>query len=172
MKLGCCWRRRIAFGAYFVVLAATACGRDRNVLPFTWEASGVQVARLDLPLGGDGHAFVVREYLLDGQEGSRGSARQFRDRMVLTTERDGFVGPLHGYVVRGYVNPTYAAGLVRGLRLHGRMEPLTGQPDLALVIGRVYPLGFGGGIDNRLVSIDRFEIRLDPVSGRIAAKGL
>lgn len=165
------WTRR-AMVAFLVLLSAAGCGRDGRPVRVVWEASGVQVTRLDLPLGGDGNAFVVSEYLLEGQEVSGRGVRQFRDRMVLTTRFTGRESPFHGYVVQGYINRTYGNGVVRAVRLQGRMELLAGHPEEALVIGGVYPVGSGGGTDNRLVSTVSFQIRLDPASGRILAKGV
>jgi hypothetical protein len=158
--------------ALLLILSAAGCGRDRNPPQVVWEASGVQLTRLDLPLGGDSRSFVVSEYLLEGQEASGRSVRKFRDRMVLTTEITGPESPFHGYVVQGYINRTYGNGRNLALRLHGRMEPPTGNPGEALVIGRVYPVGDGGAISNRTLFMDRFEIRLDAANGRISAKGM
>lgn len=166
MKRGLEWGVRSTILGCLVVLGATACGRDRNAVLVIWEASGVEVTRLDLPLAGALHTFTVREYVLEGRERSGKTVREFRDRALLTADVLG-----HDGRVFGYVNRTYADGDTVALRLSGSTERLAGGRDEASVLGRVIAIGSDGGLDNRLVSLSRFEMRLDPVGGRISAKG-
>jgi hypothetical protein len=159
------WIKRVMV-AVLTVLGAAGCGRDQNTVPLTWEASGTQVTRLELPLAGDVHSFVVGEYVLQGQESSGQNVRYFRDRTLLTADvlRD------HGQV-SGYVNRMYAGGDTLALRIYGRIEPVAGDPKEALVTGRVFPVAFDGGVSTRLMAIHRFEMRLDRGRGKISARG-
>ena len=157
---------KTAIAAVLVLLATMGIGCVRQAAPVTWEASGVRVAELDLPLAGDVHRFSVSEYVLEGQESSGKNARRFRDRALVTADVLGEYGQLFGYV-----NRTYVGGGTLAFRLYGRIEPKAGDPDEALVVGRVFAVGRDGGIQNRLVSLDRVEIRLDHARGKISARG-
>lgn len=70
MNRGVQWAVRSTILGFLVVQGVTACGRDRDAVPVTWEASGIQVTRLDLPLAGDLHKFTLRGYVLEGRERS------------------------------------------------------------------------------------------------------
>jgi hypothetical protein len=102
---------------FIVMLSVAGSGCDRKPIPVTWAASGIQVTRLDMPLDGSGHTFMVGEYTLDGREGSGRGAREFRDRVLLTTHASWLEGHVLGYLTR-----TYAGGHVRTFRLSGTME--------------------------------------------------
>ncbi len=134
---------KTAIAAFLVLLGTMGTGGVRHPAPITWEANGVRLAELDLPLTGDGVSFKVGEYLLEGREGSGRSSRQFRDRMILTTQLTGRESPLYRYVVHGYIHGTYGNDPIQALRLHGRMKPPTGNQGEALMIGRMYPVGHG-----------------------------
>jgi hypothetical protein len=68
--------------AFVATFATILVGCSPNPTAVGWVARGVQVAKLDLPLSGDEHSFMVREYILEGQEASEMGLRHFRDRLL------------------------------------------------------------------------------------------
>lgn len=117
---------KTAVAAFLVPLGTIESGCGKHPAPFTWEASGVRVAELDLPLGADGVSFKVGECLLEGREGSGRSSRQFRDRMILTPEFTGRESPPYGYVVHG--TSVERAGMIY-FRLFGFTEGRSFRPE-------------------------------------------
>lgn len=90
------WRLRSAIAVFPLFLGFAGGGCVQNPIPVTWEASGVQVAQLDLPLGGGGPAFTASEYVLEGRELAARDGRQFRDRALLVTDFRGREGHVFG----------------------------------------------------------------------------
>lgn len=160
------WAVRTAMAAFVVALTTAIVGCSRNAPAIEWVASGIQVMQLDLPLSGDGDTFTVREYVLEGQAASDKGLRQFRDCLLLTSHLSGGKGE-----VLGYMNRTYDDGTKRALRLLGRMERPPGNPEAMIVNGRTYLLQPEKGASESLKWVDMVQLRLDPASGRISAKG-
>lgn len=156
---------KTALAAFAVLLGTLETGCVRHPAPFTWEASGVRVAELDLPLAADGASFKVGEYLLEGREGPGGSGRQFHDRLLLTAD----LRRSHGLVF-GYVNRTYRDGGTRVFQLHGRVERPAGDPGVIVVAARGYPVE-SDGTTRAWASTDMLELRLDPAIGHVSARG-
>jgi hypothetical protein len=155
----------IPTAAILVLLGTMGTGCVRNPAPITWEAGGVRVAELDLPLSGDGVSFKVGEYLLEGWERSGGVGRQFNDRLLLTADLRGS----HGLVF-GYIHRAYRHGGARVLRLHGRVEPPAGDPDVIVVLARSYPVESDGTA--RAWSLtETVELRLNSASAHVSARG-
>lgn len=156
---------KTAIAAFVVLLGTMETGCVRHPTPITWEASGVRLTELDLPLTGDGVSFKVGEYLLEGQEGSGGSGRQFHDRHLLTADLRRSQGPVFGYVSR-----TYRNGGTRVLRLHGWAKRPAGDPEVIVVVARSYSVEYDGST-RAWASTDMLEFRLDPVIGHVSARG-
>jgi hypothetical protein len=121
------------------------------------------VTGLELPLGGDGHKFVVGEYALEGEERSAGSAREFRDRVVLTLQLRGQERQVWGYATR-----TYADGETLTFRLSGMLQPVWRDPEVMVMTGRTHSVWSDSLISHRPMAW--IELRLDPQTGRISAK--
>lgn len=158
------WRIWTAITMFAVVLSAASTGCNKQPIPVTWTASGIQVTRLDMPLDRSGHTFMVGEYTLEGRESSGRGAREFRDRMLLTIHLRGFESHVLGYIAR-----TYASGGTLALRFSGVIDRAGQNPKEMIVTGRVHMLGPGGLVTYATMSW--VELRLDPASGRISAKG-
>jgi hypothetical protein len=145
-----------------VLLSLVGC--DPTAIPVTWEASGVQVTRLEMPLDEHGNTFIVGEYALEGREGSGDTARPFRDRVLLTIHAQGIESHVLGYIAR-----TYDAGQVRTFRLYGTERRPARDSKTMLVIGRAHALRPAGTGPYPFMAW--IELRLDAASGRILAKG-
>ena len=157
---------KTAIAAFVVLLGTMESGCVQHPARITWEARGVRLAEIDLPLSDDGVSFKVGEYLLEGQEGSGGSGRQFHDRLLLTADLRRSQGPVFGYVSR-----TYRNGSTRVLRLHGWAERRAGDPDAIVVVARCYPVE-SDGTTRAWTSTDMIELRLNPAIGHVSAKGV
>lgn len=158
------WGVRAAIIVFMVVLSAAIGGCNPKPLPVTWTANGVQVTRLEMPLDGRGYAFVVGEYTLEGRENSGRGAREFHDRMLLITHLAGPVSHVLGYITR-----TYTGSGTLTLRFSGVIERVERDPEAMVVTGRAHMLGPGGPVI--YASMSWVELRLDPATGRISAKG-
>lgn len=168
MKHGVRWDTWMAILGFLVMLGTTAAGcYYPNPTATPWEATGVQVTRLELPLGGDGQSFKVGEFILEGREGSGASERQFHDRALLIIHP--FRGP--DGEVSGYLRRTYASGGRRALRLLGTIERVAGNPETLIAGGRVYTVESGSGGTRPFAWIGSFELHLDPATGRLSARG-
>ncbi len=93
---------RTAIAAILALLGTMGIGCVQHPASITWKASGLRIAELDLPLGGDGNSFRVGEYVLEGREDPAGGGRQFQDRLLLTADLRRSQGPAFGYVNRTY----------------------------------------------------------------------
>ncbi len=158
------WTVRRTIAVVAVVLSATASGCDRTAIPVMWEASGVEVTRLEMPLDEHGNIFIVGEYALEGQEGSGDGARPFRDRALLTTHDLGLEGQVLGYITR-----TYDGGQTRTFRLYGTVRRVARGAKTMVVIGRAH--GLRPASTGPYPFMAWVELRLDAASGRILAKG-
>lgn len=147
-----------------VLLAAAASGCLPDPTQVKWEANGVQVTRLDMPLAGSGYTFLVTEYALEGQEGAEQGARAFRDRFLLTTHLRGRDGHVVGFATR-----TYADGTTRAFGLSGTLRPVWTEPGMTVVTAYAHPIGSDGGPTNHRPRA-WVQLRLDVRTGRISAK--
>ena len=147
-----------------LVLAAAAGGCLPDPTQGKWEASGVQVTRIELPLADSGYTFRVGEYTLEGREGTEHGARVFRDRFLLTTNLRGRDGQLWGYATR-----TYADGTTRTFGLSGTLRPVWTEPGVMIVVAYAHPVGPDGGPTGHRPRA-WVELRLDARTGRISAK--
>lgn len=66
---------------------------------------------------------------------------------------------------------TYAGGRSLAFRFHGRKEQGGHQPGEPIIIGRTYPVGPDGAVAHPFTWMDTVEVRLEPVSGRVSARG-
>jgi hypothetical protein len=157
------WGRCGAIGVFLGVFAVAGGGCMRDPPPARWAASGVQVARLEMPLGGSGHTFMVGEYVLEGREGAEPDARQFRDRLLLTTHLRGRDGRVWGYATR-----TYADGTTRVFSLSGMVRRDGTNPQVIALAAWVQQYRLDGPVSYG--PTDAVELQLDPASGRISAE--
>lgn len=160
--LGSGVRRTIATVTVF--LAAGVSGCDRRAIPVTWEATGVQVTRLEMLLDEHGNSFIVGEYALEGREGSGDPVRTFRDRVLLTVHAQGIESHVLGYITR-----TYDSGQVRTLRLYGTERRVARDSKTMVVTGWAHGLAPAGSGPYPFMAW--IEVRLDSASGRILAQG-
>lgn len=158
------WGRVRTMPLLAIVLGAAASGCDRTAVPVTWQASGVQVTRIEMPLDENGTIFRVGEYVLKGREGDGRGAREFRDRVLLTTHAQGIASQVLGYVTR-----TYDGGHVRTFRLYGTERRVARDSKMMVVIGRAHGLNRAGAGPYPFMAW--VELRLDSATGRILAKG-
>lgn len=160
-RLGWKVRRRIA--AYVMFLGAATNGCDGASVPLTWTASGAQLTGLEMPLDRQG-TFIVAEYALVGRERFGRNTQDFRDRMLLTIHDQGIQSHVLGYITR-----TYDRGQVRTFRLVGTPRRVAQDAKTMIVTGRAHGVGTKSGIS--YAPMAWVEIRLDPTTGRISAKG-
>ncbi|MGH7370524.1 MAG: hypothetical protein ACREJK_01570 [Candidatus Methylomirabilales bacterium] len=158
------WSARRMVAVWATALGVLANGCDRSSIPVTWEASGVQVTRLEMPLDDYGNTFIVGEYALEGREGSGDLARPFRDRVLLTIHAQGIESNVLGYIAR-----SYDGGQVRTFRLYGTERRVVRDTTTMVVIGRAHALRPAG--TGRYPFMAWIELRLDAANGRILAKG-
>ncbi|MCI0369794.1 MAG: hypothetical protein L0214_00065 [candidate division NC10 bacterium] len=150
-------------GAVVVVLAAAAIGCTVDPRPPRWAATGSQLAHLEMPLGGSEHAFIVSEYALEGREGPEPGAREFRDRLLLTTHLRGQSGRVWGYATR-----TYADGTTRIFGISGMVRPEGPNLGVIALAAWVHEYRLDGPVSYG--PTDAVELRLDRASGRISAE--
>jgi len=158
------WSVRQTIVAVGVALAATVSGCDRTSAPVTWTASGFQVTRLEMPLDDGGSSFMAGEYVLEGREDAGCGDRRFRDRMLLTAHDLGTESHVLGYLTR-----TYGGGERLIFRLYGTARRIGRDPGPMVVIAHAHRLGPAGA--RHYPFMPRIELRLDPASGRILARG-